>query len=461
MGEALHGFAPLNMARRQNEDVGRRVESDPAANIPDPVWGSGAWNATNDPQHAKDVAYLHSSAFANDINRNNPGMMGEGYYSEYDPSSNSVGSHFLGENNSNWVNFYRPAAEFYGPAIGGAYLGSLGAGETGAAGDVAGSAFPDDPSFYDAAPVDAGPLTQYAQAPGSMSDVTPSDVNNADLSNINNPGAPSPDPVSSPLQASQDPLGSAGDPGPSVRSPSLQDEQARYYKNMNDANAARNAPGTTVGDFFKGMGNDPLGTLGNMSLGSGALSAATLVNMIGSYRARKQQQQQQAAAIQAQQTRQNQINANPNTGGANPIPNSRTQYLGTPNFNPFISQGPQDRLAFGPSPWQLGAPGQPSPGGQARGGLAGMNMRDPAQGALSLARGPGGGQDDKIPALLSDGEYVMDAGAVADLGDGSTKEGARRLDTLRQNLRMHKRSAPAASIPPKAKSPASYLRSKA
>jgi type II secretory pathway pseudopilin PulG len=221
----------------------------------------------------------------------------------------------------------------------------------------------------------------------------------------------------------------------------------------------------SVGDFFKGMGNDPLGTMGNIPLGTGALGAASLINMIGSYQSRKKQKQQQADAIAAQQARQHQINVNPNTGGANPIPNSRTQYLGTPNFNPFISQGPQDRLAFGPSPWQLGAPGQPPggqpPGGQARGGLAGMNMRDPAQGALSLARGPGGGQDDKIPALLSDGEYVMDAGAVADLGDGSTKEGARRLDKLRQNLRMHKRAAPAASIPPKAKSPASYLRGKA
>jgi hypothetical protein len=87
-----------------------------------------------------------------------------------------------------------------------------------------------------------------------------------------------------------------------------------------------------------------------------------------------------------------------------------------------------------------------------------MNMSNPAQGALSLARGPGGGQDDKIPALLSDGEYVMDAGAVADLGDGSTKEGARRLDHLRQNLRTHKRSAPVSSIPPKAKSPEAYLK---
>lgn len=349
---------------------------------------------------------------------------------------------------------------------GGGAVAGEGAGAGGSAGELPYASDPlagaGDPGFYDAAPsLDSGPLTYAQNAGTTASDVTASDVNSADFGNINNPGAPAPEVTSSPLQASQDPLGSAGDPGLSSSQPlSLQDEQARYYKNMNDANAAKNASGTSVGDFFRGMGNDPLGTLGKMPLGQTALTAATIANMVGSYRARKKQQQQQSDAIAAQQARQHEINVNPNTGGANPIPNSRTQYLGTPNFNPFISQGPQDRLAFGPSPWQLGAPGQP-PGGQARGGLAGMNMRDPAQGALSLARGPGGGQDDKIPALLSDGEYVMDAGAVADLGDGSTKEGARRLDMLRQNLRMHKRSAPAASIPPKAKSPASYLRGKA
>lgn len=346
-------------------------------------------------------------------------------------------------------------------ALGGFGSAAMGAGVgmEGGVGAVGELPYASDP-LAGVPPTDAGPLTYAQEAGTTASDVTPSQINQADFSNINNPGAPAPE-TSSPLQASQDPLGSAGDPGLSSSRPlSLQEEQAQYYKNMNDANAAKNAPGMSTGDFFKGMGNDPLGTLGKMPLGSSALTAATLVNMIGSYQARKKQQQQQAAAVQAQAERQHQINVNPNTGGANPIPNSRTQYLGTPNFNPFISQGPQDRLAFGPSPWQLGAPGQP-PGGQARGGLAGMNMRDPAQGALSLARGPGGGQDDKIPALLSDGEYVMDAGAVADLGDGSTKEGARRLDKLRQNLRMHKRAAPAASIPPKAKSPASYLRGKA
>jgi len=49
--------------------------------------------------------------------------------------------------------------------------------------------------------------------------------------------------------------------------------------------------------------------------------------------------------------------------------------------------------------------------------------------------GIGSGQEDKIPAWLSDGEYVWSAQDVADLGDGSTDEGVRRLDRMRQMVR--------------------------
>jgi hypothetical protein len=52
--------------------------------------------------------------------------------------------------------------------------------------------------------------------------------------------------------------------------------------------------------------------------------------------------------------------------------------------------------------------------------------------------GPGDGRDDKIPALLSDGEYVVDAETVAMLGNGSSKAGADALDKLRVNVRKHK-----------------------
>lgn len=50
-------------------------------------------------------------------------------------------------------------------------------------------------------------------------------------------------------------------------------------------------------------------------------------------------------------------------------------------------------------------------------------------------KGIGSGQEDKIPAWLSDGEYVWSAQDVADLGDGSTEEGVRRLDKMRQMVR--------------------------
>jgi len=122
------------------------------------------------------------------------------------------------------------------------------------------------------------------------------------------------------------------------------------------------------------------------------------------------------------------------------------------------------------------------------------------------ANGRGTGQSDDIPAMLHDGDYVMDADTVAALGDGSSKagaqaleslrtkvphrmaeggkavpaqsadgeyvfpeafvtalgngdnkRGAKMLDAMRENLRAHKRSAPTSKIPPKALSPLDYL----
>lgn len=75
-------------------------------------------------------------------------------------------------------------------------------------------------------------------------------------------------------------------------------------------------------------------------------------------------------------------------------------------------------------------------------------------------RGGTGGQDDKIPALLSDGEYVMDADVVSALGDGNNAAGAAKLDKMRENIRMHKRSASPKKIPPKAKAPEQYMKGK-
>lgn len=56
----------------------------------------------------------------------------------------------------------------------------------------------------------------------------------------------------------------------------------------------------------------------------------------------------------------------------------------------------------------------------------------------TVVEGAGDGREDKIPAMLSDGEYVIDAETVALLGNGSNKAGADLLDQFRVNVRKHK-----------------------
>ena len=74
----------------------------------------------------------------------------------------------------------------------------------------------------------------------------------------------------------------------------------------------------------------------------------------------------------------------------------------------------------------------------------------------------GGGADgrsDDVNAVLSDGEYVMDAETVAMLGNGSSKAGAAKLDQMRSKLRQHKgKNLASGKISPNAKSPLAYLK---
>lgn len=79
-------------------------------------------------------------------------------------------------------------------------------------------------------------------------------------------------------------------------------------------------------------------------------------------------------------------------------------------------------------------------------------------GLSHFLQGMTGGQDDKIPAMLSDGEYVIDASTVADLGDGNNEAGANKLDGMVKNIRKHKGGS--TKLPPKAKSIKTYMRRK-
>jgi hypothetical protein len=85
-----------------------------------------------------------------------------------------------------------------------------------------------------------------------------------------------------------------------------------------------------------------------------------------------------------------------------------------------------------------------------KGGVSG----DYAKGGLSMTGSDAGGQDDTINARLSEGEYVVPADAVAALGDGNPKAGAKRLEKMTKGVRKHKSGT---GHPPKAKDPEKYM----
>lgn len=113
---------------------------------------------------------------------------------------------------------------------------------------------------------------------------------------------------------------------------------------------------------------------------------------------------------------------------------------------------PQDYYRYGYGPEQsffdyvpMGAPNTSKAyTGYAKGGFA--------------VEGPGDGREDKIPAMLSDGEYVIDAETVALLGNGSNKAGADMLDKFRVKVRKHKgRELARGKFSKNAKKPEQYL----
>ena len=111
---------------------------------------------------------------------------------------------------------------------------------------------------------------------------------------------------------------------------------------------------------------------------------------------------------------------------------------------PQMPQRPRDpKMAY----YQYGNP----PQAKAMGGLSQVH-------SMKIGGGADGRSDD-VNAVLSDGEYVMDAETVAMLGNGSSKAGAAQLDQMRSNLRKQKGQALAhGKISPNAKSPLSYLK---
>ena len=82
------------------------------------------------------------------------------------------------------------------------------------------------------------------------------------------------------------------------------------------------------------------------------------------------------------------------------------------------------------------------------GGLASMEN--------AYVQGDGDGTSDSVEAMLADGEFVIPADVVSDLGNGSNEAGASVLDQFLKTIREHKQSN-GVKLPPDSKGPLAYL----
>lgn len=193
-----------------------------------------------------------------------------------------------------------------------------------------------------------------------------------------------------------------------------------------------------------------IGTLGKIALAgsalSGLMSAPPEVKQAASTLSPEQQEYFNRPSIAWDW---NKMQNDANASGM-----SLSQYMAT-NWN-NITSGQYNAAPATPAPAQ-------NPAAMPAMAHGGRHMMANGGGALSavarFAKGAGSGRDDTINARLSDGEYVMDAETVAMLGDGSSEDGARKLDTMREQLRKHKgKTLAKGKFSPNAKSPLSYIK---
>ena len=131
-------------------------------------------------------------------------------------------------------------------------------------------------------------------------------------------------------------------------------------------------------------------------------------------------------------------------GGLNPIFSAKLPTANIPGGVGAASNldarpmSEEDWLTYAERPEQSFYEYVPQPTGMAEGGALPAKRGGQSRRTEFAVNGPGTGRSDDIPAVLSDGEYVIDAETVALLGDGSSKAGAKKLDDLRVKVRKHK-----------------------
>jgi hypothetical protein len=157
--------------------------------------------------------------------------------------------------------------------------------------------------------------------------------------------------------------------------------------------------------------------------------------------------------------------------------NSSTQGvydLSTTAGSPFLGGGNSDIMALKPGTIKgkinYALPGYPfgqewkaaKAGGSIQNAPEGHNPQFFSEGGLgkmknTYVKGEGDGTSDSIAAMLANGEFVIPADVVSNLGNGSNDAGAKVLDEFLRTIRAHKRKANPKGLPPDSKGALGYL----
>ena len=105
----------------------------------------------------------------------------------------------------------------------------------------------------------------------------------------------------------------------------------------------------------------------------------------------------------------------------------QAKLLYDPTKNPYLASGREDEQDFyaNINPYYSAAT---EAAGMKKGGVMDFPEKD------GMINGPGNGQSDDIPAMLSDGEFVMTKQAVMAAGDGDREKGTKRMYEMMYSL---------------------------
>ena len=222
--------------------------------------------------------------------------------------------------------------------------------------------------------------------------------------------------------------------------------------NIDDAG---NAPYTPAGGGFGGGGGyaPPGGPQGG-SMGSLAslLKGAQGQSPAGSA-PQAQGAQAQGAQMNMQDKAQSAQGMSADVNGFTPIQTNQGTLLAGQFLQGLSGMPDQQKssnamgsMPFGMQAQSNNAYAEPQNIGMARGGIASLGMYSDGG---RLLRGPGDGVSDNIPARigqrqearLADGEFVVPARIVSELGNGSTEAGAKRLYKMMDNVQSARKKS--------------------